>query len=103
MNRVVAIHSHAMSKKTPTFEEAIDRLEAIVDQIEAGEVGLEEALKRYDEGMKLVSRCRSILDAAEKKITELTADEEGGLIEAESDDEPGADSSAGEEEEDTPF
>ncbi len=54
----------------------------MIDQIESGEVGLEEALRRYEEGTALIRRCRSILDAAERKISELSgegeADAQGG-------------------------
>ncbi|MEM1107521.1 MAG: exodeoxyribonuclease VII small subunit [Planctomycetota bacterium] len=65
-----------MTKKAPSFEQAVDQLEVLIEQIESGEVGLEEALKRYEDGTKLIQRCRSILDSAEKKIAELTADDQ---------------------------
>ncbi|MEO1237352.1 MAG: exodeoxyribonuclease VII small subunit [Planctomycetota bacterium] len=58
----------------PSFEEAVDQLEMLIDQIESGEVGLEEALRRYEDGTALIRRCRAILDTAERKIAELTAD-----------------------------
>lgn len=75
-----------MAAKSPTFEQAIDQLETIVDEIESGEAGLEESIKRYEVGMKLVARCRAILDSAEKKITELTANDDGELVEVELDE-----------------
>ena len=59
------------------FEEAVAQLEAIIEGIESGEVGLEESLAQYEKGMKLIAHCRSILTAAEKRIVELTADAEG--------------------------
>lgn len=59
------------------FENAIDRLEDIVEQIESGEVGLEEALERYEQGQALIKRCRGILDKAEQRIAELTEDDQG--------------------------
>ncbi len=55
-----------------TFEQALTQLEAIVDRIEAGEVGLEAAIADYEKGVALLKRCRSILDHAEQRITELT-------------------------------
>lgn len=61
-------------KPAPSFEQAVDQLEDLIEQIESGEVGLEDALKRYEDGTKLIQRCRGILDTAEKKIAELTAD-----------------------------
>jgi len=66
-------------EKTPSFERAIEQLEAITDQIESGQIGLEESLKQYEQGMKLIKQCRSILDAAEKRIAHLGADGAGGL------------------------
>ncbi|MGB2823156.1 MAG: exodeoxyribonuclease VII small subunit [Phycisphaerae bacterium] len=51
-----------------TFEKAMERLEAIVSAIEAGEVPLEESIENYAEGIELVKQCRTILDRAEKKI-----------------------------------
>ena len=70
----------ARSKSTqPTFEQAMEQLEAITDQIESGEVGLDESLTQYECGMKLIKRCRTILDTAEKRIAELSTDAQGGL------------------------
>ena len=60
-----------MPKKQPTFEEALKQLEAITEQIEQGRIGLEESISKYEEGMKLVQLCRSVLDKAEQKIERL--------------------------------
>jgi exodeoxyribonuclease VII small subunit len=65
----------------PRFEVAIDQLEQLIDQIESGEIGLEDALQRYEDGARLIRHCRSILDTAERKIAELTI-EEGGEVSA---------------------
>ena len=68
------------SKNKPLkFEQAIEQLEEIVEQIESGEVGLEECLERYERGMELKAQCEKILAAAQKKIATLTADDKGGL------------------------
>jgi len=56
-----------------SFEEAVAQLEAIVDRIERGEIGLERALAEYERGVRLVTRCRSILDQVEQRIDELSA------------------------------
>lgn len=61
------------------FEDAIEQLEALIDQIESGEIGLEESLKRYEQGSALIKRCRGILDGAQAKIAELTAGADGSL------------------------
>ena len=74
------------------FEEAIEQLEALIDQIESGEIGLEESLKRYEQGSALIKRCRGILDGAQEKIAELTAGSGGGLaVEGENQGEPDED------------
>lgn len=61
------------------FEDAVDQIERVIDQIESGEAGLEESLKAYEQASKLIVRCRSILGTAEKRIAQLTADSEGRL------------------------
>ena len=70
----------AKEKKT-TFEQALGKLEEIVEQIEGGEIGLEESIARYEEGTRLIKQCRGILDAAEKKIELLAKTDDGGLAE----------------------
>jgi exodeoxyribonuclease VII small subunit len=52
----------------PKFEDCLQRLEAIVAQLEKGEVSLEEALKLFEEGMQLSASCRKELDEAEGKV-----------------------------------
>lgn len=79
------------TNKQPTFEQAIEQLEDIVEQIESGEVGLEEAIDRYEAGQKLIQRCRGILDKAERRIAELTEDAEGNLQARPAEDEPDGD------------
>ena len=50
------------------FERAMDRLEKIVDQMESGELSLEDLIVRYEEGMNLVKVCQERLASAEQKI-----------------------------------
>lgn len=76
----------ATTDKELSFEDAIDRLEDIVEQIESGEVGLEQALSQYEQGQGLIKRCRGILDKAEQRIAELTVDAEGRPTISEADD-----------------
>ena len=52
----------------PKFEECLQKLEKIVDQLEKGEVPLEQAIALFEEGVKLSNDCRSELDAAEGKV-----------------------------------
>lgn len=55
-----------------TFEQAIQRLEEIVNQLETGKCPLDESMKLFDEGTKLVAFCSDTLKTAEQKIIELT-------------------------------
>jgi exodeoxyribonuclease VII small subunit len=59
------------------FEEAMERLENIVESLEKGDLSLEESLKIFEEGMKLVSFCSRKLDEAEQKVTMLIKDQSG--------------------------
>lgn len=64
-------------KKKVTFEQAMARLDEIVTTLERGDAPLEESMKLFEEGSKLMRECTTLLDAAEQKVTLLTADEEG--------------------------
>jgi exodeoxyribonuclease VII small subunit len=59
------------------FEKAMDRLEAIVEQMESGKLPLEDLIVRYEEGMGLVKVCQERLASAEQKI-EIIARNSGG-------------------------
>ncbi|MBA7475883.1 Exodeoxyribonuclease 7 small subunit [subsurface metagenome] len=61
------------------FEEAISRLEKIVQQLEEGEKSLEGSLKLFEEGIKLSKFCSGKLEEAKKKIEILTKSEKGEL------------------------
>ncbi len=61
--------------KKKTFEESVARLEEIVKLLENGKAPLSDSLALFEEGVSLVRLCTAELDAAEKKITELTAGE----------------------------
>ncbi len=65
--------------KTLSFEEALKRLEKITAEIERGEVGLEESIAKYEEGMKLINRCRNMLTKAEQRIQKLSPTPSGEL------------------------
>ncbi len=66
------------AKKVETsFEDAIERLESIVEQMESDKLPLEELLVRYEEGVKLVKVCSEKLQAAEKRIEIIARDAAG--------------------------
>ncbi len=57
-----------------TFEQALADLEKIVTEVEQGKIGLEESIEKYEQGMKLIKYCRTILEQAEKRIETITKD-----------------------------
>jgi len=57
----------------PTFEQSLSQLEAIVGDLEEGRIGLEASLLRFEEGVRLLRNCQSLLETAERKIEILTS------------------------------
>ena len=66
-----------MDKEEIKFEDAMKELEAIVGQLEKGELNLDESIEKFEQGVELSKKCNKILDEAEKKITILLKDEDG--------------------------
>ena len=62
-----------------TFEEAIKELENIVDDLERGEVSLEEAVSAYERGSKLKNICQERLNDARMKVEKIKQDESGQI------------------------
>lgn len=54
-----------------SFEEALDRLQVLVEALEAGEVTLEQSVQAFEEGQKLVAFCQTKLKAAETSLKQL--------------------------------
>lgn len=63
----------------PTFEESLKKLETIVDQLEKGDLPLEESLKLFEEGVGLSAVCKQELDAAEGKVQTLIKQRDGSF------------------------
>lgn len=61
------------------FEKALEILEKIVESMESGELTLDQALQKYEEGVGLVRACQTQLNEAEKKIEILTKTLDGAL------------------------
>ena len=61
------------------FEKALERLEKIVSELEEGNIPLEDALKKYEEGVRLSRVCSEKLSQAEKKIQVLTKTLDGSF------------------------
>jgi exodeoxyribonuclease VII small subunit len=60
------------------FDAVVTKLRTVVERLEAGQLGLEEALAIYEEGVTLTRRGHQLLDAAEKKV-ELLVSTQGGV------------------------
>jgi exodeoxyribonuclease VII small subunit len=73
---------------TQTFEKAMQQLEKIVEELEAGEMPLETSLKKFEEAVHLSRFCSEKLDESEKKIALLLKTPDGGLKEEPVDEEP---------------
>ncbi|MFH1489639.1 MAG: exodeoxyribonuclease VII small subunit [Pseudomonadota bacterium] len=63
------------------FEDMLERLEGIVASLESGDLPLEESLKIFEEGMKLVNVCSKKLEEAEQKVTLLVKESSGEYAE----------------------
>lgn len=58
-----------MSKKASnSFTEQLEALESLVETMEAGELSLDDSLKAFEKGVKLVQNCRKTLDKAQQKV-----------------------------------
>jgi exodeoxyribonuclease VII small subunit len=66
-------------KKTQNFEQAMKRLEEISQTLEGGEISLEESIKLYQEGIKLIEFCQGKLDEAQKMVQKLSRNAAGDL------------------------
>jgi exodeoxyribonuclease VII small subunit len=74
-------------KDTENFEKKLKRLEEIASKLENEEVGIEEALALFQEGMKLGNECKKILNDIELKVQKVIKDIEGEKLETEPFDE----------------
>ena len=71
-----------MAQKIPSnkkFEAALEDLELVVEQLETGELSLEDSLEAFEKGVGLVKYCNQKLDEVEKKVELLVKDKEGKL------------------------
>lgn len=62
-----------MSPEPPSFDDGLDRLEALVQQLESGSLGLEEALSRFEEGVQLSQVLQRQLAEAQRRVEVLKA------------------------------
>ena len=70
-----------MNENKLDFEKNISVLEDIVSKLESGEVSLDESLKLFEEGVKIIKECNTELDNAEQKVNILLAGKDGSITE----------------------
>ena len=63
---------------TPDFESALKELEALVEQLEGGELALADSLSRFERGVALSRECHDLLEQARLKVTELSKENADG-------------------------
>ena len=68
-------------KNELNFEETMQKLEIIVQELENGELNLDDSIKKFEEGMELSKSASNYLEEAEKKITLLVKDNQGNIEE----------------------
>ena len=66
-----------MAEKTIDFEKSLERLETLVNEMESGNLPLEEMIKHFEEGSKLVTLCSKKLTEVEQKIEKLVKKGDG--------------------------
>lgn len=69
----------ATRKKIVNFEKAIEQLEDLVENMEEGDMTLEESLKAFENGIKLTQDCQLALTDAEQRVSKLVKDQQGEL------------------------
>ena len=73
--------------KLPDFEKALEELEALVEQLESGDLSLDESLKQFKRGVELTRHCQGVLDSAQQTVQKLTdTDDESSAIPFDSSD-----------------
>ena len=64
-------------EKEMSFEETMQKLQEIVQELEKGTLNLEDSVNKFEEGMELSKKCNTILESAEKKINLLIKKKDG--------------------------
>lgn len=75
--------ARAKAGRSARFDQNLEALETLVAQLESGDLGLEEALKLFEKGVKLTRNCQQALDNAQQKVEMLVA--ESGIALSETD------------------
>jgi exodeoxyribonuclease VII small subunit len=75
-----------MSEQPLTFEEAMSRLEKIVSELESGSYPLEEAIRKFEEGIALGKKCREFLSRADLRVRTLVESADGSPVDGDASD-----------------
>lgn len=67
-------------KKTVDFETSLEQLEAIIENLEDGNLNLEESLKSFEKGIKITRDCQQALKNAEQRVRLLTTQPDGTVV-----------------------
>jgi exodeoxyribonuclease VII small subunit len=67
-------------KKSDQFEDALKRLQEVVEKLEKGDLPLEDAMECFSEGIRLAQFCHKKLEEAENKVQVLLKDQQGGWV-----------------------
>ena len=65
-----------MAKKVKNYKELTEQLEEVLNELESGELSVEESMKKYEEGVPLTKELLQILEKAEAKVKMIQSDEE---------------------------
>ena len=85
-----------------SFEQAMEELEQVIDRLDSGELGLEQALNFYEKGIELGKRCEKLLKEAELRVQKLS-EGEGGNPQVAPLEEPGSRSESPAADDDIPY
>ena len=66
------------TEKLPDFEEALKELEALVEQLESGDLNLDQSLKQFQRGIELTRHCQGVLEQAQQTVEQLIDPEDEG-------------------------
>jgi exodeoxyribonuclease VII small subunit len=67
--------------KLPDFEKALEELETLVEQLESGDLNLDQSLKQFKRGVELTRHCQGVLDRAQQTVEKLIdADDESSAV-----------------------
>jgi exodeoxyribonuclease VII small subunit len=75
------------SKELPDFEKALEELEALVEQLESGDLNLEQSLSQFQRGIELTRHCQGVLAQAQQTVEQLIdPDDEASAVPFDSSD-----------------